>query len=432
MTVSSSKSSSREAMIQALQKYKAQSGQEFISRQDLLALCEREGLQQPQWLCNGLQYRAGRGLYIIPSPEGVSEAAAKKARAAAYRSGPSRRAVSKLPAAPAVEESAAPALAAQVVALPQPKVMNVLASDLSVECAIPEVYFNYVPFGNFDKIKAIVASKRFFPTFITGPSGNGKTMAVEQACAQAGREFVPVSMTDETDEGDLLGNYVLLDGSMVWRDGPVTVAARKGAVLLIDEIDYGSKNLSCLQRVLEGKPFLLKKKNEVVKPAAGFNIIATANTKGQGSDSGRYMYTNILNEAFLERFPITLEQPWAPKATEVRILKGELKALGISDDAFAKDLVEWAETIRKTFEDGGIEDVISTRRLVHIVKAFGIFADKSFAVEKCLSRYDAETKASFLDLFQKVRSDAVEQPAEGAEASPVSAESAEEFLLRTV
>jgi len=391
------KSSNRAPMIAALQAWAAKEtarlGQErnTITRSELLELCQEQGLQQPQWLCNGLEYRAGRALYYIPT-DAVSAPIVKKAF----------NPVARKVAAPA------PAMAAQVIPMqPAPvKQMATLASDLSAECSIPEVYFNYVPFGNFDKIKAVVASKRFFPTFITGPSGNGKTMAVEQACAQAKREFVPVSMTDETDEGDLIGNYVLLDGSMVWRDGPVTVAARKGAVLLIDEIDYGSKNLACLQRVLEGKPFLLKKKNEVVTPAEGFNVIATANTKGQGSDSGKYMYTNILNEAFLERFPITLEQPWAPKATEIKILKGELKALGLNEDAFAKELVEWADTIRKTYEDGGIEEVVSTRRLVHIVKAYGIFNDKAFAVEKCLSRYDAETKTSFLDLFAKVTSDA--------------------------
>jgi len=363
----------RKAVLDMLTAYQAEKGESTISRTELLNLCAAKGINVPQWFTNEPQYRAGRGVYQLPS-------------------------------------AGAPAMVAQVIpmapAAPQVKQMATLMSDLSAECSIPEVYFNYIPFGNFDKIKAIVTSKRFFPTFITGPSGNGKTMAVEQACAQAGREFVPVSMTDETDEGDLIGNYVLLDGSMVWRDGPVTVAARKGAVLLIDEIDYGSKNLSCLQRVLEGKPFLLKKKNEMVVPAEGFNVIATANTKGQGSDSGKYMYTNILNEAFLERFPITLEQPWAPKAIEVKILKGELKAVGVNDDAFAKELVEWADTIRKTYEDGGIEEVVSTRRLVHIIKAYGIFNDKAFAVEKCLSRYDAETKASFLDLFAKVTSDA--------------------------
>ena len=395
-----SKTSNRAPMIAALQAWAAEESARLgaerntITRSELLDLCARKGLQQPQWLCNGLEYRAGRALYYIPTDE-ASPVSVKKERKVAVRA--------PVIAAPV----AAPAMAAQVIPLAAPvKQMATLASDLSAECSIPEVYFNYIPFGNFDKIKAIVSSKRFFPTFITGPSGNGKTMAVEQACAQSGREFVPVSMTDETDEGDLIGNYVLLDGSMVWRDGPVTVAARKGAVLLIDEIDYGSKNLSCLQRVLEGKPFLLKKKNEVVTPAVGFNVIATANTKGQGSDSGKYMYTNILNEAFLERFPITLEQPWAPKPIEVKILKGELKAIGLTDDTFAKELVEWADTIRKTYEDGGVEEVVSTRRLVHIIKAFGIFNDKAFAVEKCLSRYDAETKASFLDLFAKVTSDA--------------------------
>ena len=222
-------------------------------------------------------------------------------------------------------------------------------------------------------------------------------------------------MTDETDEGDLLGNYVLLDGNMVWRDGAVTVAARKGAVLLIDEIDYGSKNLSCLQRVLEGKPFLLKKKNEMVIPAPGFTVIATANTKGQGSDSGKYMFTNVLNEAFLERFPVTIEQPWAPKAIETRILIGEMRSAGEVDEAFAGELVEWADIIRRTYEEGGIDDVVSTRRLVHIVKAWSIFGDKMNAIEKCLARFDTETKTSLIDLFDKVTAKP-EAPAAAAEA----------------
>lgn len=396
--------SSRKAALDMLSAYQVATGENTITRTELIELCAANGINVPQWFTNEPQYRAGRGVYYIPS---------------------------SVPAAPIVpvgeQRSAIAAPAAQIVSITPPpmKPMAAMVSDLSVECAVPEVYFNYVPFGNFDKIKAIIASKRFFPTFITGPSGNGKTMAVEQACAQAGREFVPVSMTDETDEGDLIGNYVLLEGSMVWRDGPVTVAARKGAVLLIDEIDYGSKNLSCLQRVLEGKPFLLKKKNEMVTPAPGFTVMATANTKGQGSDSGKYMYTNILNEAFLERFPITLEQPWAPKNIEIKILKGELKAVGISDDSFAKELVEWADTIRKTYEDGGIEEVISTRRLVHIIKAYGIFNDKAFAVEKCLSRYDAETKVSFLDLFAKVTSDA----SFGGETAPAAPAAEEESVL---
>jgi MoxR-like ATPase len=209
-------------------------------------------------------------------------------------------------------------------------------------------------------------------------------------------------MTPETDESDLMGNYILIDGEMVWRDGPVTVAARRGAVLCIDEIDYGSQNLSALQRVLEGKPFLLKKKNEIVTPAEGFTIIATANTKGKGSEDGRYMFTNVLNEAFLERFPITMEQTWAPDRVEKKILIKELVSAGREDDQFAEKLVTWATAIRRTFEDDGCDEVISTRRLVHIAKAYGIFGNRLKAIEYCLNRFDADTKVSFLDLYTKV------------------------------
>lgn len=380
----------RKKAFDLLTAWSISTGNKTITRTQLLKLCEDNGILQPQWLTNDPQYRAGRGIYSIPTSMDAPKAGkVKKAKAV-------RTLV--------MQEDEEPAVVAAVIPMPAPKqvAMATMASSLGSEVAVPEVYKNYIPFGNFEAILSIVKSKRFFPTFITGPSGNGKTMAVEQACAKAGREFVPVSMTDETDEGDLIGNYVLIDGNMVWRDGPVTLAARKGAVLLIDEIDYGAKNLACLQRVLEGKPFLLKKKNEVVVPAPGFNILATANTKGQGSDSGRYMYTNILNEAFLERFPITLDQPWAPKPIEVKIIKGELVAAGADDAEFAKELVEWADIIRKTYDEGGVEEVVSTRRLVHIAKAYGIFGDKMMALDVCLSRFDAETKASFLDLFKKV------------------------------
>jgi MoxR-like ATPase len=267
---------------------------------------------------------------------------------------------------------------------------------------VPATYKNYVPFGNYPDLLQIISSKKFYPVFITGHSGNGKTMSVEQACAKLGRKFVLVSMTPETDESDLLGNFVLINGQMEWRDGPVTVAARQGAVLCIDEIDYGAQNLSCLQRVLEGKPFLLKKKNESVVPAEGFTVIATANTKGKGSDDGRYMFTNVLNEAFLERFLNTYEQDWPPVAIERKIVKKELTAHGKSDDEFAEKLVTWADVIRKTFVEGGVDEIISTRRLVHIAKTYGVFGSRIKAIELCLNRFDADTKMSFLDLYGKV------------------------------
>jgi MoxR-like ATPase len=227
-------------------------------------------------------------------------------------------------------------------------------------------------------------------------------MSIEQACAKQKRKYVCVSMTPETDEGDLLGNFVLINGQMEWRDGPVTVAARQGAVLCIDEIDYGAANLSSLQRVFEGKPFLLKKKNEVVVPAAGFTVFATANTKGKGSEDGRFMFTNVLNEAFLERFVNTFEQDWPPVTVERKIITKELESIGKSDKEFAEKLVTWADVIRKTFADGGCDEVISTRRLVHIAKTYGVFGSKIKALEYCLNRFDTDTKASFLDLYTKV------------------------------
>jgi MoxR-like ATPase len=209
-------------------------------------------------------------------------------------------------------------------------------------------------------------------------------------------------MTPETDESDLLGNYVLINGNMEWRDGPVTIAARQGAVLCIDEIDYGAQNLSSLQRVLEGKPFMLKKKGELISPAPGFTVFATANTKGKGSDDGRYMFTNVLNEAFLERFRTTMEQEFPPVRTEKKIIEKELASVNRADDDFAEKLVTWADVIRKTFADGGCDEVISTRRLVHIISTYGVFSNKMKAIELCLNRFDTDTKLSFMDLYTKV------------------------------
>ena len=258
--------------------------------------------------------------------------------------------------------------------------------------------------------------------FVSGHSGNGKTMSIEQACAKAKRKFVCISMTPETDESDLLGNYVLIDGNMEWRDGPVTTAARQGAVLCIDEIDYGAQNLSSLQRVLEGKPFMLKKKGELITPAPGFTVFATANTKGKGSDDGRYMFTNVLNEAFLERFRTTMEQEFPPVKTERKIIEKELASAGRPDDEFAEKLVTWADVIRKTFADGGCDEVISTRRLVHIVETYGIFGDKIKAITLCLNRFDEDTKASFIDLYTKVDAGASAEQILAPQPDPVIAE----------
>jgi hypothetical protein len=357
----------------------AATGQASITIKEIQTICDANGMKVPQWFTKEEENRLGRGLYKVPNTI-VAPASTAKVNLTAQ--------VLQMPV-----QSPAPST--------MQKITN-LVTDMEQMNLVPTLYSNYVPFGNFEDLNRIIGSNKFYPVFITGQSGNGKTMSVEQVCAKLKRKFVCISMTPETDESDLLGNYVLMNGEMVWRDGPVTVAARQGAVLCIDEIDYGAQNLSCLQRVLEGKPFLLKKKNEVIAPAAGFTIIATANTKGKGSDDGRFMFTNVLNEAFLERFPITFEQGWAPNTVEKKIVKKELASEGRADDEFADNLVVWADAVRKTFEDGGCDEVISTRRLVHIAKAYGIFGDRLKAIQYCLNRFDEDTKASFLDLYTKV------------------------------
>jgi hypothetical protein len=383
-----SRADKRQAFLDAI----IATGKAEVSLSEVKDIASNAGLAIPYWFTNDETNKVKRGVYRVPGASG---------------------------AAPAIN------MAAQVIPMAKPdnvtgnRIANV-TTDLEIENLIPSQYDNYVPFGNFDDVLSIVKSKQFFPVFITGQSGNGKTMSIEQACAKAKRKFVCVSMTPDTDEGDLLGNYVLINGQMEWRDGPVTVAARQGAVLCIDEIDYGAQNLSCLQRVLEGKPFLLKKKNELVSPAPGFTVFATANTKGKGSEDGRYMFTNVLNEAFLERFPNTMEQEWPPVKVEEKIINKELDFVGRSDEVFAKNLVSWANVIRNTFADGGCDEVISTRRLVHIVKTFGIYGDKKKAIDYCLNRFDADTKATFFDLYTKidagidVNAAAEETPAESA------------------
>jgi hypothetical protein len=267
---------------------------------------------------------------------------------------------------------------------------------------IPQVNPLYVAFGFFDKMKAIVSSKRFYPVFVSGLSGNGKTFMVEQACAQTKREFLRVNISPETDEDDLVGGFRLINGETKWFDGPVIQAMKRGSVLVLDEIDRGSNKLMCLQGILEGKGILIKKTGEFVQPIAGFNVVATANTKGKGDETGRYMAATILDDAFLERFPITVEQEYPDTRVETKILKKVFDNLGIQDETFATNLVKWADIIRKTFEEGAIDELISTRRLVHIAEAFTIFGNKMDAIQYCINRFDSETKTSFLDLYTKI------------------------------
>jgi cobaltochelatase CobS len=274
--------------------------------------------------------------------------------------------------------------------LRQPKLMD--ESDPS----IPDIYPDYVPFGFYDDLNRIVASNMFYPVFVTGLSGNGKTLMVEQTCAKLKRECIRVNISIETDESDLLGGPTLVNGSVVNRDGPVLIAMKRGAILLIDEIDRGSNKLMCLQGILEGKPYYNKKTGELVKPKSGFNVIATANTKGRGSEEGRFL-SQILDDAFLERFPITVEQEYPDAKTELKILMPL-----IDDKEFVKCLVKWADVVRQSFDQGATDEIISTRRLVHIAKAYNIFGDRMRAIELCVNRFDTETKTAFLDLYSKV------------------------------
>ena len=271
---------------------------------------------------------------------------------------------------------------------------------------VPAKDKDFVNFGNFADVKNIITSKKFYPVFITGLYGNGKTIAVTQACAVAKIELIRVNITIETDEDDLLGGYRLRDGQTVWQNGPVIEAMERGAVLLLDEIDLASNKIMCLQPILEGSGIYVKKINKFVKPKLGFNVVATANTKGQGSDDGKFIGTNVLNEAFLERFPVTFEQEYPGNKTEVKIVATKLKSAGKSDDKFANNLVTWADVIRKTFKDGGVDEIISTRRLVHIAEAYAIFKNKMKAIEVCTNRFDESTKTSFVDLYTKVDSGA--------------------------
>ena len=297
---------------------------------------------------------------------------------------------------------------------PAPKTQKIQNTETKTEAAyvvssltgniIPEKDPNFVTFGDYSSVKSIIASKKFYPIFITGLSGNGKTLGVTQACAEKKREMIRVNITIETDEDDLLGGYRLRDGQTVWQNGPVIEAMERGAVLLLDEIDLASNKIMCLQPILEGNGVFVKKINKFVKPALGFTVVATANTKGKGSEDGQFIGTNVLNEAFLERFPITFEQKYPSVKIETKIISKMLETENAKDDEYATNLVNWADIIRKTYSEGGVDEIISTRRLVHIAKAYSIFRNKLKAVEVCTNRFDDDTKQSFIDLYTKIDS----------------------------
>ena len=281
-------------------------------------------------------------------------------------------------------------------------VVNLVATNMEKQNLVPSAFEGFVPWGHFKDIKQIVKSGIFYPVFTTGLSGNGKTLMIEQVHAEMGKELIRVNITIETDEDDLLGGFRLVNGETKFVPGPVVEAMERGCTLLLDECDLGSNKLMCLQPVLEGKGVYLKKVNKWITPKDGFNVMATANTKGKGSEDGRFIGTNILNEAFLERFAITIEQPYPAASVEKKIVLGSMKKYGVVDEDFATNLVTWSEVIRKTFFDGGVDELISTRRLDHIAKSFSIFKDKQKSIELCVSRFDQDTKESFLDLYSKI------------------------------
>jgi hypothetical protein len=302
-----------------------------------------------------------------------------------------------------------PEMVASAPAAPVAKVQSTSSDEVYIPASDP----TFVKWGYFNDVYKIIKSGMFYPMYVAGLSGNGKTMMIEQACAASKREYVRVQITPETDEDDLIGGFRLLNGETVFAKGPVIKAMEAGALLLIDEIDRGSNKLMCLQGVLEGKPVLIKKTGEVITAAPGFNVIATANTKGKGDEAGRFISASIIDEAFLERFTITLEQPYPTETTEKKIVLNHMIKFGADDVEFADKLVTWGQAIRKTFEDGGVDEIVSTRRLCHIVQTFSIFGNRKKAVELCVNRFDADTRAAFIDLYEKIDADVVEMPTSG-------------------
>ena len=340
-----------------------------ITRAQLVQVEKKHKVSFPQWLVSNKDLKVSKGLFKMPSGSDTD--------------------VSK------------PTTMEKVVKPTTEKEAAYIVSTLT-DNVVPNKDKNFVSFGNFPDVKSIIKSNRFYPVFLTGLSGNGKTLAVTQACADLKRELIRVNITIETDEDDLLGGFRLKNGQTVWSNGPIIEAMERGAVLLLDEIDLASNKIMCLQPVLEGSGIFVKKINKWVQPKSGFNVIATANTKGQGSEDGKFIGTNVLNEAFLERFPVTFEQKYPSVAIEKKILNNTLKSYGKSDVKFIDKLTTWADVIRKTYFDGGVDEIISTRRLVHITQAYAIFNNKMKSIEMCTNRFDDDTKNSFVELYTKV------------------------------
>ena len=370
----------RVAFVQAAREILGESTN-LVDRADIKTVELKSGLSYPQWLVKGDTLKKDRGLFHLPNDRGEID----EVMTVQNTSGP----------VPSEIRSAVSEAVVQMA----PSAVGVMEEQDSY---VPEKFEGYVAWGNFNILKEVLKSRIFYPMFITGLSGNGKTLMVKELCARLKREYVRANITVETDEDDLIGGFRLLNGETVWHDGPVVTAMKRGALLLLDEIDLASNKIMCLQPVLEGSSIYLKKIGKWVHPVEGFNVLATANTKGQGSDDGRFIGTNVMNESFLERFPVTIEQTYPTNKIEEKILVNELAKRDKVENEFVGNLVKWADVIRKTFYEGGVDEIISTRRLVHIVNAYSIFDDKVKAISMCISRFDTETKESFLDLYTKV------------------------------
>ncbi len=383
----------------SLDAFRSFVGSEYFTRKDILNFTDETkthkelGVIKP-WFLVDVCEKVDRGEWKFPEINGVSTI-------------------------PVVTEDTTVSLATHATAAraeTAEMVSNVVEFPMNTESYVPAKVNGYVKFGHYADVKTIKKSGQFYPIFITGLSGNGKTMMIEQVHAELRKELFRVNITIETDEDDLIGHYALVDGRTVWQDGPVTLAMERGATLLLDEVDLASNKIMCLQPVLEGNPLLIKKEGRIVRPKAGFTVMATANTKGKGSEDGRFIGTNILNEAFLERFPITVEQEYPSIAVEKKIIIKLMENLGCVDEEYAAKLVDWADLIRKTFYDGGVDEIIATRRLVHIIHAFAIFKDRMKAIAMCVARFDDQTKDTFMDLYSKL-DDKVSLPSEETEVS---------------
>ena len=365
----------RENLIQALQSQ--DNGTGVFTRKQIIETATEIGLGFPAWLVNGKpEVKVDRGVYNLTSMFGGQVANAQ----------------------PIQQTQQVPLAVVET----QPRELVQAQLRVDVENLVPEKDTTFVPFGFYKDLKKVLSSSMFYPIFISGLSGNGKTTMVEQVCANLKREAIRVNISIETDEDDLIGGNTLVDGNVVYREGPVLTAMKRGAVLILDEVDRGSNKLMCLQAILEGKPYFNKKTGETVTPAPGFNLVATANTKGRGSDDGKFISANILDEAFLERFAITVEQEYPTLATEKKIVIKKMEKVNNIDEDFATHLVTWSDVIRKTYYEGAIDELISTRRLEHIVNAFAVFGDKQKAVQLCVNRFDEDTKEAFIDLYAKV------------------------------